>query len=95
MIEASVILFVFLVAGLLFVGSRLMAQNARSNPAAELVRLQETLAWHEERLHQAKQKNWDYDMINRIAGELAETRAQLARLNARPVAAPASGLERS
>jgi hypothetical protein len=95
MIEASVILFVFLVAGSLFVGARLMAQNVRSNPAAELARLHDSLAWHEERLRQAKQKNWDYDMINRIAGELAETRARLASLNAGPGAAPAAKPERS
>ena len=82
MIESSVILFVFLVAGALFVGARLMAQNARRDPVALRLRLHESLVWHEERLRLAKEKNWDYDMINRIAGELAETRAELARLQA-------------
>lgn len=82
MIESSVILFVVLVASALFIGSRLMAQNARRDPVALRARLNESLAWHEERLRQAKEKNWDYDMINRIAGELAETQAQLARLSA-------------
>ena len=82
MIESSVILFVFLVSGALFLGARLMAQNARRDPVALRARLHESLAWHEERLRLAKEKNWDYDMISRIAGELAETQAQLARLSA-------------
>ncbi len=92
MIESSVILFVMLVAGALFIGSRLMAQNARRDPVALRARLHESLAWHEERLRLAKEKNWDYDMVSRIAGELAETQAQLARLNARPQ--PAAARER-
>ncbi len=82
MIEASVILFVLVVAGSLFIGSRLMAQNARKDSVAERARLHETLAWHEERLRQAKAKNWDYDMINRITEELDDTRFRLAQLNA-------------
>jgi hypothetical protein len=83
MIEASVILFVLVAAGSLFIGARLMAQNARKDPAAEMARLHESLAWHESRLRQAKAKNWDYDMINRITEELEETRFQLAQLSAR------------
>ena len=82
MIEAGVILLVFLVAGLLFVLSRGSAQNSRRNPAAELERLHETLARHEQRLRLAKAKHWDYDMINRITEELDDTRFQLAQLNA-------------
>ena len=88
MIESSVIVFVFLVAGVLFIGSRLMAQNARRDLVALRARLHESLTWHEERLRRAKEKNWDSDMVGRIAGELAETQAQLAQLNAAP--APAS-----
>lgn len=83
MIEASVILFVVMAAGSLFVGSRLMAQNARKDSAAERARLHESLAWHEERLRQAKAKHWDYDMINRITEEMDDTRFRLAQLNAR------------
>lgn len=82
MIEASVILFVLVTAGALFVGSRLMAQNARKDSVAERARLHEALAWHEQRLRLAKQKHWDYDMINRITEELDDTRFQLAQLNA-------------
>ena len=82
MIEASVILFVLLAAGSLFIGSRLMAQSARKDTAAERTRLHESLAWHEERLRVAKAKNWDYDMINRITEELDDTRFRLAQLNA-------------
>jgi hypothetical protein len=82
MIEAGVILLVFLFVGALFIGSRLIAHNSRRNPAAELARLHESLAWHEARLRQAKQKNWDYDMINRITEELDDTRFRLAQLSA-------------
>jgi hypothetical protein len=91
MIESSVILFVFLVAGALFVGARLMAQNARKNPALELARLQESLVWHEERLRQARLKNWDHDMVERIAAQLAETQQQLARIDAETVARRPAG----
>lgn len=83
MIEASVILFVVLVAGSLFIGARLMAQNSRKDVAAEKARLHESLAWHEERLRMAKQKGWDYDMVNRITEQLDETRFQLAQINTR------------
>jgi hypothetical protein len=83
MIEASVILFVLVVAGSLFIGARLMAQNARKDPVAEIARLHESLAWHEERLRLAKAKNWDYDMVNRITEELEDTRFQLAQISAR------------
>ena len=82
MIESSVILFVLLVSGALFIGARLMKQNARSNPTAELARLRESLAWHEERLRQARLKNWDHDMVDRITAQLEDTREQLARVNA-------------
>jgi hypothetical protein len=86
MIESSVILFVFLVSGALFLGSRLMAQNARKNPAVELARLRESLVWHEERLRQARLKNWDADMVDRITAQLEETRQRLASIDAEAVA---------
>lgn len=82
MIEASVILFVLVAAGALFVGSRLMAQSARKDSVAERARLHEALAWHEQRLRLAKQKHWDYNMINRITEEMDDTRFRLAQLNA-------------
>jgi len=86
MIEAGVILLVFLVVGALFVGARRMAQNPRRDPAAERKRLHQSLAWHEERLRRAKQKNWDYEMVARITEELDDTRFQLARMGAAPAA---------
>ena len=82
MIEAGVILFVLVAVGSLFIGSRLMAQPARKDAVAERARLHASLAWHEERLRQAKVKNWDYDMINRITEEMDDTRFRLAQLNA-------------
>lgn len=82
MIEGTVILVVSLLAGLLFVGTRVMAQNARKNPAAELARLHESLAWHEARLLNAQQKGWDQGMIGQIRSQVDETRARLAVLKA-------------
>jgi hypothetical protein len=87
MIESSVLLFIFLVSGALFIGARLMAQNARKNPTVELARLQESLVWHEERLRQAHLKKWDHDMVERITAQLEETRRQLARVDAEIAAA--------
>lgn len=81
MIETSVILFVLVAAGSLFIGSRLMVQSARKDAVAERARLHQTLAWHEQRLRLAKAKHWDYEMINRITGELDDTRFRLAQLN--------------
>lgn len=83
MIESSVILFVFLTAVALFVGARLLSQhNRRKNPAAEIARLNTSLAWHEERLMRARQKGWDHDMVSQISTQIAETRAQLVALQA-------------
>jgi hypothetical protein len=87
MIEASVILFVLLVAGFLFIGARLMAQNTRKDVMAEQARLRASLAWHEERLRQAKLKNWDYEMIHRISEQLDDTRFQLAQITSAQAAA--------
>ena len=87
MIESSVIAFLVLVSGGLFIAMRLMAQNARNNPAAERARLEQSLVWHEERLRQAQTKNWDHDMVARITAQVEETRQQLARVTAEvPVA---------
>lgn len=83
MIEASVILLVLVSAVFLFLRSRLLARNTRKDPAAEMARLHESLAWHESRLRRAKAKHWDYEMINRITEELEETRFQLAQISAR------------
>ena len=83
MIESGVIALLVLVSGGLFLAKRLMAQNARNNPAAERARLQQSLGWHEERLRNAQAKNWDHDMIARIAAQVEETRRQLAQVNAK------------
>ena len=83
MIESSVIAFLVLVSGGLFLAMRLMAQNARNNPAAERARLQQSLVWHEERLRNARAKNWDHDMIARITAQVEETRQRLEQITAR------------
>ncbi|HEX7631485.1 MAG TPA: hypothetical protein VF388_05085 [Lacunisphaera sp.] len=80
MIESTVITLLLLVSGGLFLAMRIMAQNARNNPAAERARLQQSLVWHEERLRNAQEKNWDHDMIARITAQVEETRQRLAQL---------------
>jgi hypothetical protein len=82
MIESLAILAVFLIAALIYLGARLQAQGERRNPAAELARLQESLAWHEDRLRRAKEKQWDDGMIRPIAEQLAEIQAKLHRFQA-------------
>ena len=82
MIESLAILAVFLIAALIYLGARLQAQSERRNPVAELARLQESLAWHEDRLRRAKEKQWDDGMIRPIAEQHAEIQARLHRFQA-------------
>ena len=77
MIEGITILAVFLAAAGFFIVTRLHAQEARRNPGAERTRLEESLAWHTERLRRAKEKQWDPEMIRSIAHQLAEVQTQL------------------
>lgn len=80
MIESTVITLLLLVSGGLFLAMRIMAQNARNNPAAERARLQQSLVWHEERLRDAQSKNWDHDMIARITAQVEDTRQRLEQI---------------
>lgn len=82
MIESSLILLVLLVAGGLFLASRLTIQKDRSNPAVEKLRLRESLAWHEARLKQARAANWDDQMIADITAQLTEVQVRIAEIAA-------------
>ncbi len=80
--EAAVIIFVPLVAAAIYLGARFSASGRPASPQEELRQLHEQLAWHEDRLRRAKEKNWDDSMIAQIAAQLADTRGQLARVTA-------------
>lgn len=80
--EAVVILFVPMVAIAVYLMARFQSQGAKLSPQEETARLREQLAWHEQRLRNAKEKKWDASMIGQIADQLADTEYQLARVNA-------------
>jgi hypothetical protein len=61
-----------------FISARFQANSLRSGPQEERAQLQERLAWHEDRLRRAQEKNWDDGMIEQIAGQLSDTRRELA-----------------
>ena len=79
--EAVVILLVPLIAAAVYLSARFQGEGIAVNPQQELVQLRERLAWHEDRLRQAREKNWDDAMVEQIAGQLAETRDELLRLS--------------
>lgn len=87
MVAVSVTLLVCFVIGAVFIGGRLIAQNARKDAAREVERLRESLAWHEERLRQAKLRGWDYARVKRISDQLDDTRFQLLQLTTAQAAA--------
>jgi hypothetical protein len=82
MIESSVILFILMVGAGLYLATRLSKEKDRSNPAAEKARLHASLAWHEQRLQNARAKNWDEHMIASIHAQVTEVQDRLAEIAA-------------
>ncbi|MDB6113994.1 MAG: hypothetical protein JWQ83_810 [Lacunisphaera sp.] len=82
--EAVVILLVPLIAAAVYLGARFQGQGIALDPQQELAQLQERLAWHEDRLRQARAKNWDEAMVEQIASQLAEARRELGRFSPDP-----------
>jgi len=80
--EAVVIFVVPLIAVGIYLSARFSLSGRQVNPQEELARLQDQLAWHEDRLRRAKESNWDDSMIGQIAAQLADTRGELARVTA-------------
>ncbi len=74
--EALVILLVPLVA--LFVWAVAYFQPRAVDPAVHRAQLGEHIAWLEERLAYARQKNWDEQMIGNLTAQLEAARRQLA-----------------
>lgn len=72
--EALVILIVPLVA--LFVGAVAFFQPRRSDPAAERARVDQHIAWLEERLAHARAKDWDEQMLENIHVQLEAARRE-------------------
>ncbi|HEY8994062.1 MAG TPA: hypothetical protein VIM71_05335 [Lacunisphaera sp.] len=72
--EALVILIVPLVA--LLIGAVAVFQARPVDAGAERSRLDQHIAWLEERLQHARQKNWDEDMIGRLIEQLEAARRE-------------------
>ena len=82
MIEAlAVFLVVAGVALALFV-ARVQARSRKLDPHVEQERLQQHLAWLEDRRLHAEKQNYDEDMKARIAEQLVQTRRQLVLVRA-------------
>lgn len=81
--EALVIVFVPLIALGIYVISRFQTHGLPRNAEEEMAELRQRLAWHEQRLRHAREKNWDRDMIHQISEQLEDTRFQLVQASAR------------
>lgn len=91
--EAIVILIVPAVAFFVWLTARVQAQTMQPSPAAELERLEQYVAWLEDRLRHAEASNYDDQMKQHILGELWQASEQrdalrelLAHCPAKPVA---------
>lgn len=80
MIEATLLLFVVVVAALALVLTRVM--KPRPDPLKEKARLEQHIAWLEERQAHAALQHWDNEMKQRIDAQLAEARTELAKVAA-------------
>jgi hypothetical protein len=72
--EALVILLVPLVA--LIIWAAAYFQPKRLDPVAEQARLEQHIAWLEERLTHAHRHNWDEQMVGNLNWQLAAARRQ-------------------
>jgi len=82
MIEGGVVLLVFGVSVLIFIGAKIGARSARLSPQQQIDHLRERLVWHEDQLRLAREKKWDDVMVGQIMDQIADTRRQLLRLQA-------------
>ena len=80
MFEATLVLFVVVAAAIALVLTRVM--KPRLDPVKEKARLEQHIAWLEERQQHAAQQRWDDEMKRRIDTQLAEARDELAKLAA-------------
>jgi hypothetical protein len=80
--EAVILFVVPLIAVGVYFSARFSMSGRQVNPQEELARLQDQLAWHEDRLRRAKESNWDDGMIGQIAAQLTATQGELARVTA-------------
>ena len=78
--EALVILIVPLVA--LFIGAVAFFQPRRLDPAADRARVDQHIAWLEDRLAHARAKNWDEQMMENIRAQLEAARREQRSLAA-------------
>jgi hypothetical protein len=80
--EALVILLVPMVALAIYLISRFQTHGLPQTAQEELAELQQQLAWHEQRLQNARARNWDEGMIAQITSQRDDSRLRLARVSA-------------
>jgi hypothetical protein len=81
-IEGISILVVGLIAGLVFVATRLNSRSIWASAQEERKHWEDRIAGHEEKLRLAREQRWDEVMVGLTEERLSEARRQLARLNA-------------
>lgn len=80
MVELVAVVAVALVAAAIALFSVILAKTMKPSPAAERERLEQYLAWLEDRRRHAEAHDYDADMKAHIANELARAQAEYAAL---------------
>jgi hypothetical protein len=90
--EALVILIVPIVAFFVWLVARLQTDAMRPTPGAELARLEQYVAWLEDRRRHAEASNYDDQMKEHILGELWQASEQLDALREQLGGCPAKSV---
>lgn len=79
--EAFACFLVFVVAVATYAAAKITALNPANRPTAqaEVARLRQHRAWLDERVQRSWRENWDDDMRARIADEINDVEAALAK----------------
>lgn len=75
--EALAVMFVFLVAVIIYVVARVQAAHAPRDPQRERIHLEQHHAWLVERQRAAERGQWDDGMKAQLAEQLAENRRKI------------------
>ena len=79
--EALVIVAVFVVALVAFVGAWIQSRNpAGVDVMSESARLKHHAAWLSQRLQRAQREKWEAEMVNNLEAELEVTSRALGRI---------------
>jgi len=80
--EALILPVIPMIALAVYLVARFQGYGEPKSRQEAIEGLRQQLAWHEQRLQHAREKNWDREMVHRITEDLDDTRFALARLNA-------------